>query len=107
MKAEMQRLEGSVDETMPKEELYDVLVGAYFIAKDVIELQGGETPIIEDTGIADKLEEAEIALTEARLTIGALQTEAATANEAVVGINQKYANALSNIQKELDTAAEQ
>ena len=48
LKAEIAELENSVDSTMSKEVMYDVLVQAFFKAKDIIELYKDVNPVEQD-----------------------------------------------------------
>ena len=45
LKSEIEALEQSVDASMPKEAMYDILVTAYYKAKDVIEMYESAAPV--------------------------------------------------------------
>ena len=71
------------------EALYKLLANAYFKAKDIIELQEGNIPIVKDDA-------SEVALHDARSTIATLEVALDVANEEVSTLH----TSLSNIKDE-------
>lgn len=45
LKSEVEALEQSVDSSMPKEDMYDILVKAYYKDKDIIEMYESASPV--------------------------------------------------------------
>ena len=68
-------IENSVNEDMPKEELYDKLIIAYQLQKDIIVLQQGNIPIKEDKALEVRLRESDEALNKLRGNYALLETK--------------------------------
>ena len=68
-------IENSVNEDMSKEELYDKLIIAYQLQKDIIVLQQGNIPIKEDKALEVRLRESDEALNKLRGDYALLETK--------------------------------
>jgi len=103
LKKEIGDLENSVDESMSKEELYDILVVAFFKAKDIIEMYDDVNPIIEKPQENNEEELlGEIVKLKGDLQEALKETsDQRELAEELTDRNTLLANTLSNIDKEL------
>ena len=90
LKAEIAELENSVDSTMSKEVMYDVLVQAFFKAKDIIELYKDVNPVEQDC--------PEDVSTE----LAVVNVELKSAQQSM----HEFSNNLTDVQGKLDRALE-
>ena len=73
LKQQVTAIEATASDTMPKDELYDLLVVAYNHLKDIIVLQDGNIPLVKDNA-------TETALRDAKATIATLEVGLEVAN---------------------------
>ena len=101
LKQQIQELEESVDESWSKEDLYDILVQAYYHAKDIIQIIEDRVDLIDDS-VAIKEAETQDHITELNNMLADATAEKEAAQQQlneVLELNKTYVEHLA----ELDT----
>jgi len=95
LKSEIEALEESVDSSIAKEDMYDILVKAYYKAKDVIEMYESAAPV---TNISeDKLNLVFAELQDADNTIDAMANQIQELREQLSHNTEVFASIMSLI----------
>ena len=95
LKSEIEALEQSVDASMSKEAMYDILVKAYYKAKDVIEMYESTAPVTNISEEELKLVTAD--LQDANNTIINLKNQAHVLQEQLSHNAEVFASVMSLI----------
>ena len=91
LKSEIEALEESVDSSIAKEDMYDILVMAYYKAKDVIEMYESTAPVTNISEeelklVKDDLQSANITIITMTNQIQVLQEQLSHNTEVVASI---------------------
>jgi hypothetical protein len=91
LKSEIEALEESVDSSIAKEDMYDILVKAYYKAKDVIEMYESTAPVTNISEeelklVKDDLQSANITIITMTNQIQVLQEQLSHNTEVVASI---------------------